>query len=449
MTPLAQIRFGYGPSASDGEAPSHIGPAALLAQISQPDQGAVAYERPGLAERFRLAEEHTADTRRRRKENDTSPRPPDAPGTVMKEIFRADQLAFVLRPVAARHGFAERLANFWANRLTVGMVGSGGLFIEPFRHDVARAHLAGRYEDMLRTALWHPAMLLYLDQNRSIGPQSNLGQRKGLGLNENLAREFLELHSMGTGYDQTDVTELARLMAGMKHDRDGPGIRSAAVEPGTKRILGQRFGDDDPMAEINRMVAMVAARPETARSVAQRLATHFISDTPPEDLVAQLTRSYLDEGGYLPALYRVLLDHPAAWAPTLSKLRSPQEYVAACLRALGLTGQETALPGLHRRQGFRLPEVMLRMGQPIFRPRGPDGWPETAEDWLTAPMMAARIDFAVDAARAGAEGADPTAVAERVLGPLASPTLRFAIQGAEQRWEGVAVLLGSPEFMRR
>lgn len=179
------------------------------------------------------------------------------------------------------------------------------------------------------------------------------------------------------------------------------------------------------------------------------LARHFIADSPPEDLLESLAQTYLREGGYLPALYRSLLAHPSAFAPGLTKLRSPQDYMAACLRALGLSGTETALPGQHRRQGFRLENALLRMGQPVFRPPGPNGWPETAEDWLTPPMMAARVDFAVDVARAGASQAEPQAVTDLVLGDLASPALRRAVAGAEQRWEGVAVLLASPEFMRR
>lgn len=448
MTPLAQIRFGYGPAA-DGRGAESFTPAGLMAQLTAPDPEGDAHARPDTARRMELSEQRTIEVRRRRETGDTSPQDGNSPGRLLKTIFAGDRLAFVLRPAAARNGFAERLANLWANRLTVGMVGNGGLFIEAFRQEVARAHLAGRFGDMLRASLWHPAMQVYLDQKTSVGPNSSLGRRKGLGLNENLAREFLELHSMGTGYTQADVTELARLLAGMKSAGKGRGVNTAAVEPGVKTILGHRFGDDDPMAEIDRLVAIVAARPETALSVARTLARHFIGDDPPADLVEALTRAYLRDGGDLPALYRVLLDHPAAWSPVLAKLRSPQEYAAACLRAMGLAGTETGLPGQHRTHGFRLTEALLRMGQSVFRPRGPDGWPETAEDWLTPPMMAARIDFAVEVARAAAEAKDPLAVADLVLGDLASPALRLAVQGAEQRWEGVAVLLGSPEFMRR
>lgn len=448
MTLLAQIRFGYGPAA-DGAGAEAFTPDGLMAQLTAPDPADDRFARVDSATRRSLMDRHVAEVRRRRKTGDMSAQDENAPGHRLKRIFAEDQLAFVLRPVAARNGFVERLVNLWANRLTVGMIGNAGLLIEPFRAEVARAHLAGRFEDMLRTALWHPAMQVYLDQKYSVGPNSSLGRRKGLGLNENLAREFLELHSMGSGYTQADVTELARLLAGMKPDGNGPGLNTAAVEPGVKTILGQRFGDGDPLAEIDRMVSVVAARPETAQSVARLLARHFISDDPPADLVEALARAYLRDGGDLPALYRVLLEHPAAQDPARTKLRSPQEYAAACLRAMGLTGRETGLPGQHRKQGFRLADALLRMGQPIFRPRGPDGWPETAEDWLTPPMMAARIDFAVDVARAAAEAKDPLAVTDLVLGDLASPALRFAVQGAEQRWEGVAVLLGSPEFMRR
>jgi uncharacterized protein (DUF1800 family) len=328
-------------------------------------------------------------------------------------------------------------------------VANAGTYIQPFRDEVIRANLTGRYADMLRAALWHPAMQIYLNQNSSIGPGSSLAKRKGRGLNENLAREFLELHAMGTGYTQSDVTELARLLAGMYNNERGRGVNMAAVSPGRKVVLGVSFSDDDPEAEINRMVDTVAARPETAHSVAYTLARHFIADVPPQDLVDLLGQTYLDTGGELLPIYRALVQHPAAGFPTLAKLRSPQEYAVAGLRALGLTGRETTLPGQHKRDGFRLVETMERMGQPIFRARRPDGWPEVAAGWLTAPMMAARIDFAADLARAAGDRADPVGLTDHVLGGLASPALRPSVQGAEQRWEGVAVLLGSPDFMRR
>lgn len=446
MSLIEDIRFGYGSAGGRPSPGEGVDPDRVLAQFDRPDPALDAFRRPDSASRRALLEDARE---RKRAQQAGAAAGPAAAARALKEMFQQDSLAYVLLPVAATNGFVERLVNLWSNRLTVAVASNAGTFIQPFRDEVVRAHLTGRFADMLRASLWHPAMLIYLNQNASVGPGSPLALRKGRGLNENLAREFLELHTMGAGYDQADVTELARLLAGMRNDGRDRGMNPTAVTPGPKMILGERFSDDDPEAEIDRMVEMVAARPETARSVGHMLARHFIADDPPRDLVDQLTRVYLASDGALLPLYRTLLSHPAASYPQLAKLRSPQEYAAAGLRALGLTGQETRLPGLHKRRGFRLPEALARMGQPIFRARRPDGWPETAQGWLTAPMMAARIDFAADLARAAGDRSDPVGLCDGVLGGLASPALRPSIQGAEQRWEGVAVLLGSPDFMRR
>ncbi len=448
MSRLEDIRFGYGPASGQPSPGEGVDAERLLTQFRTPDPALAAMQRPGTAERMNLIRQIKVQNRRRREGKAMDPDEPTASRT-LKRIFEQDMLAFVVLPVAATNGFVERLVNMWANRLTVAVAANAGTYIQPFRDEVVRPHLTGRFADMLRTALWHPAMQIYLNQDSSVGPGSSLAIRKGRGLNENLAREFLELHAMGNGYDQADVTELARLLAGMHNNERGKGVNPAAVAPGTKTILGERFSDDDPEAEIDRMVELVAARPETAKSVGSMVARHFIADDPPEDLVDTLTQTYLDTGGGLLPIYRALLSHPAAGYPQLAKLRSPQEYAAAGFRALGLTGQETKLPGLHKRRGFGVIEAMARMGQPIFRARRPDGWPEVAEGWLTAPMMAARIDFAADLARAAGDRSDPVALSDLVLGDLATPALRPSIQGAEQRWEGVAVLLGSPDFMRR
>ena len=372
--------------------------------------------------------------------------PPQGPLPDLRPVTRRDSAAFIARPASASCGFVERLVNLWANRLTVSSVGGPVLFIPPYRDQAIRPHIAGRFPDMLRASLWHPAMLSYLSQTGSVGPNSILGLRKGRGLNENLAREFLELHSMAAGYDQTDVTELARLLAGMRADASTRTMDDRAVEPGKKTILGAVYGEG--VREIDRLIETVALRPQTAQSVAVMLARHFLHDDPPADLVDTLRATYLREDGHLPPLYRALLSHPTAQNPTLTKLRSPQEYIAATLRAVGLTGDPDITP-VFRKKGLRLSEVIARMGQPIFAPRRPDGWPENAQGWLTPPMLASRLDWAADLARLTGDRADPVAQARAVMGDLASPLLLSAVAGAEQRWEGLAVLLGSPEMMRR
>ena len=437
------VRFGYGPRGSDPVVPGGLDPDRVLSQLDTDDPGRVRFARPGLAERLALLDAARAERAARM----AGGAPGNAAGLALKQLARDDLLAWVPEAAAARCGFRERLVNFWSNRLTVA-TGRGELvyFAASFRDDVVRPHVGGRFVDMLKASVWHPAMLNYLDQVRSVGPASRMGQRKGRGLNENFARELLELHSMGSGYTQADVTELARLLAGMLTAPQGGTFDPERAEPGSKLILGETFGSG--AEEINRCVEMIALRPETAESVARALARHFLSDTPPEALVERMATAYRVNGSALRPVYEVLLADPAAADPTLRKVRSPHEFVVASLRALDLTGAETTPSGPLKR-GFRAEAALQAMGQPVLRPRGPDGWPDTAAEWISPPWLAARLDWAERLARIAAERVDPVPLAEHVLGTLGHPdTLRAAGQ-AEQRWEGVAVLFSAPDFMRR
>lgn len=436
---LEEIRFGYGPRAGQPLAPVGVDPDRVMAQLDAPDPAAQVWAGPTQAERYAILA--TLQQMRRAKQSTR-----DDPALNLRDMMSRDALAFVARPTAAASGFVERLVNMWSNRLTVAALPGIGLMIPPLRDEAIRGNLTGRFADMLRAVLWQPSMLSYLNQDVSSGPNSSLGKRKAKGLNENLAREFLELHSMGTGYDQTDVTELARLLAGMQTGVAGPEFDQRRVEPGPKTILGARY--DTGIPEVDRLVETVAMRPETAQSIARMIARHFIADIPPPDLVADLDRVYLEADGQLTPLYRTLLTHPSAQDPVLHKLRSPQEFMAATLRATGLSGDPVETRAF-RKRGLRVAEVMARMGQPIFGARRPDGWPEVAEGWLTPPMVAGRLDWATDLARLTGDRADPVAEAHHLLDGHAQPLLFTAVAGAEQRWEGMAVLLGSPDFMRR
>jgi uncharacterized protein (DUF1800 family) len=438
---LEEIRFGYGPLQGATLAPGGVEPERVLAQLGARDPDGGRWDLPGLAQRHGLIEAYTAAKK-------AGTKLPADVAARLKQLAVADVQSFVGRPAQARAGFVERLVNLWANRITVSNASGGGLrLIQSFRDEAIRPNIATSYARMLEATLWHPAMQIYLTQTNSIGPNSPAGRRRGKGLNENLAREFLELHSMRSGYSQEDVTELARLLAGMKTDSEGRHVEANRTEPGVKRILGHSFRDDDPKTEIDRLVALVARRPETAQNVAFTLARHFIADVPPVDLVTDLARAYLEHDTELPPLYALLLRHPAANAPERQKLRSPQEFVAASLRLMGVTGPGAAegWPKLLR----RIPLALADMGQPPLRAPRPDGWPEVAEGWLTPPMVAARMDWSVDLAHRFGARTDPSDMVDAALGELASPLLRQAAGAAEQRWEGVAVLLASPEFSRR
>lgn len=438
---LEEIRFGYGPRRGAVLAADVLDVDRVLAQLTAPDSAGATWDRPGMADRFALIDQYN-------RQKKTLAGVSSAVAAALKQTVLDDDATFIGRPAFADAGFVERLVNLWANRITISNASGGVLrYYQSFRDEAIRPHIATRYADMLRATLWHPGMQNYLTQTNSFGPNSVAGMKKGRGLNENLAREFLELHSMRTGFSQTDVTELAKLLAGMANDEKGQRVDVRRVEPGRKTILGLNFDDIDPEAEINRLVEYVALRPETAHNVGFTLARHFIADDPPADLVAALAKTYLAHDSALPPLYRVLLQHPAARSPARHKLRSPQEYVSASLRLLGLTepGAAPVMAKLVR----KFPGALAAMGQPPSRALRPDGWPEVSEGWLTPPMVAARLDWAVDLARRAGDRIDPVDMAQTALGTTASPLILQAVGRAEQRWEGLAVLLGSPEFSRR
>lgn len=435
---IEEIRFGYGPRAGQ-RLGMGFDADRVMAQLSVDDPQGDAWNQPSMADRFKLFDQYNT-------EKDTVAGVQPATAQALKAMQIADIDTFVARPAFAKAGFVERLVNLWANRITVSNV-SGGVsrYVQNFRDEAIRPHIAGRYGDMLKATLWHPGMQFYLTQTSSFGPDSLAGKKKKRGLNENLAREFLELHSMQVGYGQDDVTALAMLLAGMASDEKGMRVEPRRAQPGKKIILGQTFSDADPMAEINRLVDYVAMRPETAHNVSYFMARHFLADEPPADLVTTLAATYGANNGDLPALYRVMLTHPAASAPAREKLRTPQEFAAATLRLIGITPTAPNFDKILR----KIPGALATMGQPVFRALRPDGWPEVSEGWMTPPMVASRIDWAVDMARRAGNAVDPQAMVTAALGDTASPLLKRAVGGAEQRWEGLAVLLGSPEFSRR
>ncbi len=445
---LEEIRFGLGPVGPEPvPRPAGFDPDRVLATLEAPDDPDPAFRRPGLAERLVLIERGRAEQRAYRRDPET----PRLAREESRRIAREDEELWIPRLVGARQGFRERLAGYWGNRFTVVMRGLAlQLMVQPFHEEAIRPRLTGRFADLLRAVALHPAMLLYLDQSSSVGPNSPVGRSRGRGLNENFARELMELHTMGSGYTQADVTGAARLLTGLVVGPEGTAFDPRQSEPGVFTILGRDYGrrGREGFDEIERFLDDLAARPETARSVAFGLCRHFLADEPPEAAVAAVAQAFLSSEGDLMATYRALLTRPEAARPELGKVRMPAEYVVAACRALGLTGAERddkdALRGT-----MRFGRILPRMGQVPFRANGPNGWPDVATAWISPPLLAQRIDWAADLARAFAGRIEPGMLTDAVLGPLADAGLRFAVGAAEQRWEGVAVLLASPAFMRR
>lgn len=357
--------------------------------------------------------------------------------------------------------FVERLVHFWANHFAISVDKqlvirlAGG-----FEADAIRPHVLGRFEDLLLGAVRHPAMLLYLDQARSTGPNSPAGQRasrrqargqgNGQGLNENLAREILELHTLGvrSGYTQDDVSELARALTGwtlpdvVEGEADDapatfrfvPGLH----EPGSRTVLGRSYpaGGEEQARAILRDLA---AAPATATHIATKLARHFVADEPPPGLVQRLADSYLASGGKLSVVYQALATAPEAWATGGGKFKSPWEWTISAMRAL----ERRELPP------NQMAKLLNQLGQPVWRPGSPAGWGDTAAAWAAPDALLRRVELAQRLAAQAGAAVDARALAPRILPASLGDRTRTAIARAESPATALALLFASPEFLRR
>lgn len=446
---LAAIRFGAG--LSPGRAPPD-GAAALWdslsveASLSMPPVVSWDLRRDRVLERRAL--------NRARRDGDLTA------ADTLRELNRqdrndsyADLRALLARLAFVPVGFFERLTRFWRNHFAL-QAKSGFTRAAPvvFAEDALRPHIMSPFSDMLKAAILHPAMLNYLDQHRSVGPASRTGRRGARGLNENLARELLELHTLGPsgGYTQDDVTQMARLLTGLSFSPQvGFEFRDTYAEPGIIEILGTRYGGR-PVTLDHILTALddLALRPETAQHLASKLAHHFINDAPDPQLVAHMTASYLQTGGQLPALYRAMLEHPAAWAGPLAKTRAPFELMAASLRALAIDRAQL----LEMRAGETRSMLILPlqlMGEPHEQVPSPAGYSDAASAWITPQALAARIDWTMGLAQLAPGDSDPREFIDIALADAASDALRRASAAAETRAQGIGLILAAPDFNRR
>lgn len=369
---------------------------------------------------------------------------------VWQRIYLAEATARFRAAVEAQAGFVERLVAFWSNHFAIA-IGKGNqlrTLAGPFEREAIRPHVLGRFADMLLAVERHPAMLIYLDNQQSIGPNSKAGQqRRGRGLNENLAREILELHTLGVdgGYMQADVTNLARIITGwtVAYDPNRLGSQGSFVfnvnqhEPGDHPLLGVTFREGGA-AQGKQALLDLARHPATARHLARKLARHFVADEPDPKLVGRLERTFRETDGDLAAVSLALLDAPEAWSPETRKIRTPYEFVVAALRA---TGRKVEAPPLLN--------ALNGLGQPLWNPPGPNGFADTLAVWASPEGVKTRLDVAASLARQAPSGPHPVELLDAVLGRLASAETRQAVQRAESRVQGVALLLMSPEFQRR
>jgi len=340
----------------------------------------------------------------------------------------------------------ERLTRFWSNHFTVSCIRPAIRgFAGAFEREAIRPHVTGRFVDLLIAAEQHPAMLFYLDQVVSIGPHSRAGERRSRGLNENLGREMLELHTLGVdgGYTQADVEALAHILTGWSIERLNmaePGkfhFYPAIHEPGSKVLLGKTYREDG-LAEGEAALRDLAAHPATAQHIATKLARHFIADDPPPQSVRRIATVFRDTGGDLKRVTAALVDDEAAWQTPFAKVRTPEDLVASACRATGFTPPAPMLVN----------SLHLLDQQSFFAP-SPAGWADVASEWVGPEAVLHRIDWCQAYAARLPDPPDPVGLAESMFGEALPAETGGAIRRAASRREGVALLLAAPDFQRR
>lgn len=365
-----------------------------------------------------------------------------------------DQVAARYRlAVRSEESFRERLVHFWTNHFAVSadkaqVVGLAATL----ENEAIRPHLAGRFADLLLAVESHPAMILYLDNQSSVGPNSALARRaqgrtqRKLDINENLAREILELHTLGVngGYKQTDVTTLALALTGWSvgnQRQQSPGqfyFREAAHEPGAKTVVDRRYYQDG-VEQTRTILKDLANHRATATHVATKLARHFIADEPPASAVERLAKVFRNTEGDLPSLHRALVESPEAWEATATKFKTPHDFVVSTFRMLDFVPQA--------------PQQMLSpfqlLGQRPYTPGSPAGWPDTASQWDGPDALLKRIEWASAIGDRIGSKAQPLVLGQQALGTALLERTRTAISRAESGMQGLVLLLASPEFQRR
>ena len=473
---LALHRFGFGPVREQIAAIAGDPRGAILADLQRPQAGRVAAaDLPSSGEAARAVFEYRAAQQAKTKLAERAKKEAEAKNMAMgmsdvagatsgaaSAAAQADEKAAAKQPqlpglllqneakirydaaVDAEVGFVERLVWFWSNHFCVSadkIISMAGAY----EREAIRPHVLGRFTDMLTAAESHPAMLFYLDNVESMGANSVAGINRDKGLNENLAREILELHTLGvrSGYSQADVTSFANVLTGWtwvalgEPNHGGEFVFVQRLhEPGEQVVLGKRYVDAG-VEQGRAVLSDLARHPATAAHVAKKLAVHFVADEPPPTLVAKLEKTFKDTDGDLKEVAETLILADESWIPQRSKLKRPSEWVAGILH----------VTGVHPNNIGRVMGAQALLGEPLWRPPAPNGYADIEAAWIDG--VPHRLDIANEAAQRLPPETDPVALLDSALGPLASRETRETIAHAESRTQALALLLMAPEYLRR
>jgi uncharacterized protein (DUF1800 family) len=472
---LALHRFGMGPRPGSIAAIEGDPRGALIAELERPSAGAIAASAlPSSAKAFRTVTDANARRQARtiiatraqqdakQQEVSDTPSMMESPEQGAAKAAAAKAAAEAIpdpgRPIyleeakvrieaalGSEIGFVERLVWFWSNHFCISadkirsMSGA-------YEREAIRPHVLGRFTDMLLAVEGHPAMLVYLDNPASMGPNSTAGINRTRGLNENLAREILELHTLGvrTGYSQDDVISFANVLTGwtLVPPGDNPEhggeftFNPRLHEPGAQTVIGKLY-EDEGVAQGRAVLRDLAAHPATAAHLSTKLARYFIADSPPAPMVERMTKVFLDTEGDLKEVARAMVSAPEAWTQPPTKLKRPSEWVVGMVRA---TGQTQVDP-------VRFTAGQALLGEPLWRPSSPKGYPDDEASWING--MGRRLDVANNFAERVSGRVDPEEVIESVLGSIVSSEVKQAVGRAESRQQALVLLFMAAEFQRR
>jgi len=462
---LALHRFGCGPAGGSIAAIAGDPQGALLADLERPQAGLVTANLPSSGEAIRAIFEFRAEQQAKQKldqrakklaeankapnQNEAmNPQPMQPPQPAQpplpQQLIQNEAKVRFDAAIGADTGFVERLVWFWSNHFCISADKIPAM-AGPYEREAIRPHVLGRFADLLQTAESHPGMLFYLDNVQSMGADSVAGINRDKGLNENLAREIFELHTLGvrSGYTQADVTSFANVITGWTWIQPAePGHGGEFVfakrlhQPGAQTVLGKRYPDNG-VEQGRAVLADLARHPATAHHIAQKLARHFVADEPPPSLVAKLEKTFKDTGGDLKALAKTLVAADESWTPQRGKLKPPSAWLVAMLRLTG-THPDNAIG--------RVLGAQATLGEALWRPPAPNGYPDTAAAWIDG--VPHRLDIANEYAGRVAANTEPLALLDSALGPLASADTRRTIALAESRVQALTLLVMSPEFLR-
>lgn len=370
----------------------------------------------------------------------------------------------LLRAVYSNRQLQEVLTDFWFNHFNVDIdKGADRVMVTGYERDVIRPHVLGKFEDLLLATAQSPAMLFYLDNWESVGPEIHPrpNQKRKQGLNENYGRELMELHTLGVdgGYTQQDVTEVARCFTGwtIRQPQQGGGFEfnERQHDRGEKHVLGVTIPAGGGMGDGLKVLDILAHQPATAHFISKSLAIRFVSDNPPEALVDKMAATFTTTDGDLRQLMNTMLSAPEFWDPAnfRSKVKSPLEMVSSAVRAVhGDIDFAGAMNGL-----------MTQLGEPLYRKLEPTGYSNRSTDWMNSASLLARMNFANSLPQGHVNGVkvdtaqftgDPLQIETKILLTSPSADAEAAIQaglqqGTQSGPQIAGLTLGSPDFQKR